>query len=328
MATFNREHVPTDIQTFEALAVWCFEELQRLTTGRAVPLGPLGSPLPVFRCEIVEADDGRPYALLEGFPPVSWEEINAGNQKTWCAALSVVGPRVPPEDNGNDSGGGGGEEEPPVWWEPGLWSRFAILLHFDGPEGSTSIVDSGPNGLQAVALGGAALSTTGPVFGTSCLRLPGGGSYVSIPASPATAIGSTNFGIYFRLFLEEGNGDTGVFTTGNSVDALAISISQGQFWLHAPRSQFVALGPVMEGVWLEFAIERIFPSTIVYLNGVPFGPVVAINQWPVNQPHFHIGYHMDPNSSMRGRIDEFSLVVGLPVWRRPYEQTGQPFPDA
>lgn len=92
VAHFSPSQIPESVSSFEGLAVWCFEQLQRIAVGKPVPLGVNSRMLPVFSAAVIEADDGRTYCRLEGFPAVDREGLNAPFSKSWMHARSAVGP--------------------------------------------------------------------------------------------------------------------------------------------------------------------------------------------------------------------------------------------
>jgi hypothetical protein len=75
-----------------------------------------------------------------------------------------------------------------------------LLLHFNGVNGSTAIVDSSSNPVAVTAVGGAAISTLQSKFGGSSLRVNGSGSYVQIADVPGLEIGSKDFTIDFWIY--------------------------------------------------------------------------------------------------------------------------------
>jgi hypothetical protein len=327
VATFNRADIPEDVDSYEKLAVWCFERLQRLTAGRPLPLGPLGSLLPVFRALVVEADDGRCYSLIEGLGPIDRRKLNDPEEKTWMAALPVAGPREAVE-NGDDGGGGGGGGGGNSPWPQDLASRLGILLHFDSTNESGIFPDSGPNSITATAQGGAAITTDGPVFGAGALLLNGSGAYVNIPAVNGVMLGSSDFGIYFRLWINSGNSNNGIFTTGGTGSGLALSIYASQFYLTISGSGGTPIGAITLSEWLEVALERSGPVVRLYINGTQLGADVSIGSYSVVQDHFHLGYYYSPGYSLNGKIDEFALVVGQPIYGQAYTSYGVPFPNS
>lgn len=69
------------------------------------------------------------------------------------------------------------------------------ILEMDGANGSSSIVDSGPNNFSVSAIGGAVLSTSGAKSGSALLSLNGTSAYASIAHNAAFNFGAGNFTI-------------------------------------------------------------------------------------------------------------------------------------
>ena len=62
-------------------------------------------------------------------------------------------------------------------------SQVSLLLHGDGANGSTTIVDSSPSPKTVTAVGNAQISTTQSKFGGSSLAFDGAGDYLEAPHS-------------------------------------------------------------------------------------------------------------------------------------------------
>jgi len=64
------------------------------------------------------------------------------------------------------------------------FSNVSLLLHGDGINGSTTILDSSPTPKTVIPVGNAQISTTDPKFGTGSVLLDGNGDYLRSNVSP------------------------------------------------------------------------------------------------------------------------------------------------
>ena len=83
---------------------------------------------------------------------------------------------------------------------PGTKNPLKILeLNFDGPDQSTSIIDTSPFSRTAILAGSPKLSTTDPIQGRSSLVLDGANDFITYAASTDFSLGNEDFYWTFRL---------------------------------------------------------------------------------------------------------------------------------
>jgi hypothetical protein len=75
------------------------------------------------------------------------------------------------------------------------FSNVSLLLHGDGTNGSTNIVDSSPTPKTVTAYGDAQISTAQSKFGGSSIAFDGAGDYLTVPSSAAFEFGTGDFTI-------------------------------------------------------------------------------------------------------------------------------------
>jgi hypothetical protein len=72
-------------------------------------------------------------------------------------------------------------------------SQVSLLLHGDGTNGSTTIVDSSPSPKTVTAVGDAQISTAQSKFGGASIAFDGNGDYLDASSSNQYAIGTEDF---------------------------------------------------------------------------------------------------------------------------------------
>ena len=79
------------------------------------------------------------------------------------------------------------------------FSDVGVLLHGDGTNGSTAIVDSSTNNHTVNVNGNAQISTTKSKFGGSSMYFNGSGDYLTIPNNSSFDFGYGDFTIEFWM---------------------------------------------------------------------------------------------------------------------------------
>jgi hypothetical protein len=202
-------------------------------------------------------------------------------------------------------GGGGGGPTP------------AVLLHFDGTNGSTTFTDSSPNNFTITAAGNAQLSTTGPKFGTACGLFDGAGDYIDIPASSELSFPG-QFCVDGWLYSEAITGFRTFYEIGLYTDGILLRLT-------TPYNDFVFVNGVDMGnitpfvtlyTWTHLAVTRDGSNMVrVFVDGTQ--RLSATISGTVNSTaaagRIAEARH-NSGQTFQGRIDEFRVVKGDAVW--------------
>lgn len=73
------------------------------------------------------------------------------------------------------------------------FANVSLLLHFDGPNASTTFTDSSSNGFTATVVGNAQISTAQSRFGGSSGLFDGTGDYIHFPTNAAFGFGTGDY---------------------------------------------------------------------------------------------------------------------------------------
>lgn len=203
-----------------------------------------------------------------------------------------------------------------------------ILLHFEGPSGSTVIQDA--TGIHGVTANGvAALDTTKSKFGNSSLLVgPGGfgtdGNNIDLDDGSQFAFGTSDFTIDFWVFPTNLGTGSYQYVHGGSVgDPWEF---YGGFlgnitWFASGADRITTGGGVIvTGSWQHLAVVRYNANTRLYVNGSQVGNDYAdINNYGV-QPH-------DPTigAAFGGWIDEFRILNGTAAWTSNFNPPSIPY---
>lgn len=189
-------------------------------------------------------------------------------------------------------------------------SKTALLLHFDGTEGSTTFTDSSPfNQTVSVVTGTPKISTAMSKFGGSSLYLDGSSS-IKIPNNANLNLGTGVFTIEFWFYLLSLPSSDAFFLHKMGTPQQIIAISSGKkvysgFFGGSILSTTVRTA----GTWYHVAVVRETENGIIkqYINGVNEGTMSMLGSVD-NTGDLAIGSWFDGGSNrVTGYIDEFRI---------------------
>lgn len=206
-----------------------------------------------------------------------------------------------------------------------------VLLHFDGADGSTSILDSGVGGSPRTwtAAGNAQIDTAASKFGGGALLLDGAGDYVSTPDHADFNLGSGDFTIDGWFICTAATGSLRAIA-GQGDDA--VTWSNYSFILRRETSNLMSfrlstgLGPTfvlgttqftdaLNTGWHHIAAVRTGNVLKLFIDGVQEGGDVAHTAAvPDSTLALFVGQRSIGADPWQGWIDEFRLSVGIARW--------------
>lgn len=220
-----------------------------------------------------------------------------------------------------------------------------LLLHFDGTDSYTALIDSSFSNHAATVVADAKLDTAQSKFGGSSCLFDGNGDYVTIPASSDFDFGADDFTIDgWFYFTESGRKALFAFDTDtrfgldyNSVGTTKLGLwasSNGSTWdlinadgggngictTNLPLNQWNHVAVVRNGnVWRVYQngildLDITVAGTIVDNSGSPFN----IGRWGYSANHFWYN----------GWIDEFRVSKGIARWTAAFTPPTRPYGDA
>lgn len=226
---------------------------------------------------------------------------------------------------------------------PGNDSFTKILLHFDGPNGSTTFTDVNAAGLSNAwtSAGAATLTASGSKFGPSCMTTNNSFSgWISTPYKADFDIQSQDFCADF-WFNKNGSASTSAGLAGFAIDgpgapgasqlawAINITTSGGVQRISVDLSNGTAVSTItgsanVSSGWHHIALTRASGSTRLFVDGVldalTSSSFVATN----GSVHVGIGYNQG-FPVLNCWIDEFRLSVGTSRWTSNFTPPGAPY---
>jgi hypothetical protein len=228
------------------------------------------------------------------------------------------------------------------------FADVSLLLHGDGTNGSTTIVDSSPSPKTVTAVGDAQISTAQSKFGGSSIAFDGTGDYLTIPPSAEFEFGTDPFTVEFWIYPTTSTtsravlstADNGSFTTGG-IDILGIS-SKLYFYFtvagSAGSARSIAVSLPTLNTWNHYAFVGVSPTdTRVYKNGALEGTSGANrsitftgqNELVVGARHSGAGPGVGPiQNFFDGYIEDLRITKGVARYTANFTPPTAPFPDA
>jgi hypothetical protein len=226
-------------------------------------------------------------------------------------------------------------------------SQVSLLLHGDGTNGSTTIVDSSPSPKTVTAVGNAQISTaqSKPGFGGSSIAFDGNGDYLTAPYQPAFLLSSSNFTIeawvYLNAYKPRNMAICGIWSdsSGSPQSWLFLITSLGEILIlcDAPGGADQINGRSGSNVvptsqWVHIAITRSGNTFRSFIGGVLSGQndsAIEIQNGNGTVPLEIGGYSQaaSESSSLNGYIDDLRITKGVARYTANFTPPTAPFPD-
>ncbi|CAB4147554.1 Concanavalin A-like lectin/glucanases superfamily [uncultured Caudovirales phage] len=215
----------------------------------------------------------------------------------------------------------------------------SLLLHMDGTDGSTSIVDSGPNALTVTRVGTPTISTAQSQFGGASLNLPGS-SYLTVPNSAVSGLNATNWTIETWIYMSAipsiasivgcSNGSGGVpkfFMNLNMSTSFVAQSNRVGFHLYNGGDRWInAAYTWATNTWYHIAAVQNGSSVTLYVNGQSVGSMAFTIASGITG-NFRIGTDGETYKILVGRMDELRVTKGLARYTTNFTPPTAAFPD-
>jgi len=208
-------------------------------------------------------------------------------------------------------------------------SNVSLLLHGNGANGSTTIVDSSPSPKAVTAVGNAQISTAQSRFGGASIAFDGTGDWLNTIASVSPQSGDYTVEVFIRPTFTTGR-DRVIYDCRSTSDpqsngfAFFInSIGYLQVYENAIlRSASTAT--VTANTWQHVALVSSGGTVTYYIGGTAAGSFAATTTASLNT---RIGARQDGDAAFTGFIDEFRLTPGVARYTANFTPPTAPFPD-
>ena len=209
------------------------------------------------------------------------------------------------------------------------FANVSLLLHGDGANGSTNIVDSSPSPKTVTPYGDAQINTTvADPFGRTgigVIAFDGTGDYTSA-TSGDFAFGTGDFTIESWVYLQATNDRTiWGYASSNSGGIALFNDSIGQRRVYVGNSLWVvAAGSFPVLTWFHVAVAREGSTLRLFQDGTLIGSESNTTNFTATQ--FQVGASL--YRSLWGYIDDFRITKGVARYTSNFTPPTAPFPDA
>ncbi|MGJ7605490.1 LamG domain-containing protein [Variovorax sp. LT1R20] len=208
------------------------------------------------------------------------------------------------------------------------------LLHFDGSNGSTDIVDVMRN--TWTANGGAKLVTADSKFGGSCLALDGDGDFVSMVGSLAFYFEAWDFTI--EAWVKPTNAGREMvmvdhYLSGQATwQVLVTSAGLLSFygWNGSTTNYIVSGTSSLWGAWHHIAVSKRSGVVRLFVDGVLENSVPHTASFTAQPSYFALGAQVSARNAAydyAGLMDEVRVIRGSGLYESTFSPPVEPFSD-
>jgi hypothetical protein len=213
-------------------------------------------------------------------------------------------------------GGLGGADSDPYF------ANVSLLLHGNGVNGSTTIIDSSPSPKIVTAVGNAQISTAQSKFGGASIALDGTGDELTATIDSIN-IGTDLYTVESWLYL---NTSLNFAFIGVNSNFYLITLSDTLFLgdavvnnIQVPRS----ILPV--GTWFHMALSFNGTTYRLFVDGVLRGSSTTLLK-NFNLNAIRIGAYLS-DKALNGYINHFRITKNIARYNEPFTPPTAPFPD-
>jgi hypothetical protein len=205
----------------------------------------------------------------------------------------------------------------------------SLLLHGDGTNGSTTIVDSSPTPKTVTAVGDAQISTAQSKFGGASIAFDGTGDYLTVPSNLGFAFGTQDFTVEAWVYFGNLTSFSSIASSrdgANTLTGWTIGLNSSEapyFYTSGFNIQGSALS---QNTWHHIAVTRSGTSLKMFANGTQAGSTATDSRDYTNQT-FAVGATIDGNQVFNGYIDDLRITKGIARYTANFTPPTAPFPD-
>lgn len=202
------------------------------------------------------------------------------------------------------------------------FDKVSLLLHMDGADGSTTIVDSSQSSTTIAINGAAKISTAQSEFG---------GASAEILSSPTSWIDASNSNLNFGTgdytiegwYRPDSASNRACFSFGSRLVYVATND-----WAYFNGGNSITGGVATANVWYHVALCRAAGSTRLFIDGQQVGGTYSgEGSTAIDPGAIRLGFYNSGNPA-GGFYDEFRVTKGLARYTANFTPPTAPFPDS
>lgn len=90
MAALTLANIPSSINTYERLLVWCAQSCQSIANGQEVNVVSGEASVPIAQCQVAVTADNADRFVVTAYLPLDRDALNSATAKTWMATLDIA----------------------------------------------------------------------------------------------------------------------------------------------------------------------------------------------------------------------------------------------
>ena len=212
------------------------------------------------------------------------------------------------------------------------FGNVSLLLHGDGTNGSTTIVDSSPSPKTVTALGNAQISTAQSKFGGASIAFDGSDSQLSTAVSSTFGFGLADFTIEFFVYSNVSGTQILVDMRNVTPNEAAPTVYQSGtslYYFSNNTNKITASSALIANTWQHIAVARASGITKMFVDGAQVGSSYTDSTDYLSPRSVRIGSYFDRPVSyvLNGYIDEFRITKGIARYTSNFTPPTEPFAD-
>jgi hypothetical protein len=216
-----------------------------------------------------------------------------------------------------------------------FFSNVSLLLHGEGADGSSILVDSSQFAhTSSVTAGTPTITTTEKRFGAASLRINANSEGWTIPTTALTLAAGEDCTIEFQFRPTTSVGSKAILTSnwpGNATQSISIGWNGSSISARLASNTGVNTGNLTLDVWRHIALARAGAQLSIYVDGV-LAATTAIASNASSISSLFIGLANAAfgwgNGAMECFIDELRITKGVARYTANFTPPSAPFPDA
>ncbi len=217
------------------------------------------------------------------------------------------------------------------------FSNVSLLLHGDGTNGSTTIIDSSPLAQTMTVFGNAQISTAQSKFGGSSLFFDGTGDSIRSSQTANWTFGANNFtiecwlntsdtGQYGSIVSADGTGTNGwAFLVNSATNDGKIVFYEGAI---ASSLLISSSGGFNNNAWHHVAVARNGSNLSIYVNGTSLASSTSSSSATTPGTLYIGGSMVSAGRDLVGYIDDLRITKGIARYTANFTPPTAPFADA
>lgn len=203
------------------------------------------------------------------------------------------------------------------------YSDVSLLLHFDGPNESTAIVDSSSHEHVVAVFGNAAISTATTLFGKPMLLLDGTGDYLVLPDHASLEFGSSDLTIQLHIKTTQTTAyacpigrDDGTFGAGawgivlNGPASGAVQFWSADYSTGGPLLSAPAAG-INDGTTHHVEVDRSGSNWYLFVDGVQVATATWSGSFVNNSLAVNVGRQPGYARDFAGNLGQLRITNGV-----------------